>query len=189
MRDLHYYLQLEYPFRVEPDPEGGFVASIPDLPGCYSAGETKQEAIERLEESKAAWIESYYATHGEAPEPSSLSSLSGRILLRLPKYLHRKLHNAAHAEGISVNQYVISLLAEGITLADLARTSQGFPGPETTGAPGRKNSKTRINENTHSAESSHIPDQQNYGEPKSRGLRIRESFKQRTASIRRPTRK
>jgi len=158
MKDLHYYLQLEYPLRVEPDPEGGFVASIPDLPRCYSAGETKQEAVERLEESRAAWLEAYYAIHGEAPETASLSSFSYRSLLRLPKLLHRKLHNAAHAEGIRVNQHAISLLAEGITLADLARKSQGFPAPETTGALGRKNKKTRIYENPYSAESSHILD-------------------------------
>jgi predicted RNase H-like HicB family nuclease len=189
MKDLHYYLQLEYPIRIEPDPEGGYVASIPDLPGCYSAGETKQEAAERLEESRAAWIEAYYATHGEAPEPARFSSLSGRILLRLPKYLHRKLHNTAHAEGISVNQYAISLLAEGITLADSARRSQGLPGPETTGTLGRKNRKIRIYENPCSEESSHLLDQPNCGELKSRGLRIRESSKPRTARIRRPGRK
>jgi predicted RNase H-like HicB family nuclease len=114
MKDLRCYLRLEYPLRVEPDPEGGFVASIPDLPGCYSAGETKQEAVAHLEESRVAWIESYYAIHGEAPEPAGPSSFSGRILLRMPKYLHRKLHDAARDEGISINQYAISLLAEGI---------------------------------------------------------------------------
>jgi antitoxin HicB len=123
MRDLHYYLQLEYPFRVEPDPDGGFVASIPDLPGCYSAGKTKQEAVERLEESRVAWIESYYAIHHKAPEPAAPSSFSGRILLRMPKYLHRKLHDAAQSEGISINQYAISLLAEGITRAESGHLS------------------------------------------------------------------
>lgn len=120
MKKLNYYLRLEYPFRVEPDPEGGFIASIPDLPGCYAAGETKQEAVERLEESKAAWLESYHAIHGEAPEPRKPEALSGRILLRLPKYLHRKLHHTAQEEGVSVNQYIVATLAAGVSRAEVA---------------------------------------------------------------------
>ena len=115
------YLQLEYPFRVEPDPEGGFVASIPDLPGCYASGMTKLEAVDRLEESRVAWLESYHAMHGEAPEPGNAIPLSGRILLRLPKYLHRKLYYAAKEEGVSLNQYLVALLAGGAAGAELAR--------------------------------------------------------------------
>jgi len=105
----------EYPLRVEPDPEGGFVASISDLPGCYSFGETQQEAIERLEESRAAWLESYRAMHGKIPEPADPVAFSGRVLMRMPKYLHRKLRERARDEGVSVNQYLVALVAEGIS--------------------------------------------------------------------------
>jgi len=121
MKDLNYYRSLEYSFRVAPDPEGGFLASIPDLPGCYSFGETKEEAITKLDESKNLWLESYYEAHGDAPEPSREQEFSGRFLLRLPKYLHQRLHEDARAEGVSLNQYILSLLAEGSARSEMSR--------------------------------------------------------------------
>ena len=121
MKKLNHYLRLEYPIRVEPDPDGGFIASIPDLPGCYTSGETKREVLERIEESKASWLESYHAVHGNAPEPGNPTSYSGRLLLRLPKYLHKKLHEGAKEEGVSVNQYLVALVAEGIFRGELSR--------------------------------------------------------------------
>jgi len=121
VKDLSYYKGLEYPCRVTPDPEGGFVASIPDLPGCISFGETKEEAISKLDESKNLWLESYYGTHGEAPEPSREQEFSGRFLLRIPKYLHQRLHEEARAQGVSLNQYILSLLSERSTRAETLR--------------------------------------------------------------------
>ena len=132
MKDLDYYLQLEYPFRVEQDPEGGFVAFIPELPGCYSSGNTKQEAVSRLKESKGAWLESYYAVHHKAPEPDTPDVFSGRILLRLPKYLHKRLHEAARDEGVSVNQYLVALLAEGVSRTRFERIQTEMPGSKMT---------------------------------------------------------
>lgn len=120
-KDLAYYKELKYPIRINPDPEGGFVASIPDLPGCYAFGETIEQAVEDLNDSKELWLETYYETHGEAPEPGMPRDYSGKFLLRLPKYLHRKLDEAARAEATSLNQYVVSLLAEQVNLADLQR--------------------------------------------------------------------
>jgi antitoxin HicB len=123
MKKLQYYTQLEYPIRIEPDPDGGFVASIPDLPGCYSYGDTKQESIEKLEESKAAWLESYHSMHGEAPEPANAQSFSGRVLMRMPKHLHKRLNETAREEGVSINQYLVALVAEGICRGELARSN------------------------------------------------------------------
>ena len=45
------------------------------------------------------------------PEPSSLDDYSGQFKLRLPKSLHRDLSEQARAEGISMNQYCLYLLA------------------------------------------------------------------------------
>ena len=106
-KDLKYYLSLEYPIRIEPDPEGGFVASVPDLPGCNGAGETKLEALEDVEDSKELWLESYYETHGQAPEPRKTGDYSGKLLLRMPKNLHQKLAENAEFEGVSLNQYLL----------------------------------------------------------------------------------
>jgi predicted RNase H-like HicB family nuclease len=36
---------------------GGFVATVPDLPGCMSDGKTEFEAIENVRDAIAAWLE------------------------------------------------------------------------------------------------------------------------------------
>ena len=52
--------RLEYPVVVEPltdEDGGGFAASVPDLPGCMSDGETPEEALVNVQDAIAAWIE------------------------------------------------------------------------------------------------------------------------------------
>ena len=52
--------KLEYAVVVEPLSEadgGGFVATVPDLPGCMSDGETPEEALINVQDAIAAWIE------------------------------------------------------------------------------------------------------------------------------------
>lgn len=41
----------------------------------------------------------------------SLSDYSGKILLRIPRSLHRELKEQAKAEGVSLNQYLIYRLS------------------------------------------------------------------------------
>ncbi len=48
---------MEYRIILEPDPEdGGYVAHCPALPGCYSQGDTREEAISNSREAIAAYI-------------------------------------------------------------------------------------------------------------------------------------
>ncbi|MDA2935232.1 type II toxin-antitoxin system HicB family antitoxin [Acidobacteria bacterium AH-259-D05] len=124
MKQLEYYKSLEYPERIDPDPEGGFVASIPDLPGCLAYGETKIKALNSLKQSKDLWLESYYESHGEAPEPKPLQQYSGKFLLRVPRYLHQRLDESAQEEGVSLNQYIVSLLSEKDSLHRVTRILQ-----------------------------------------------------------------
>ncbi len=43
---------------VAPDPEsGGFVSSCPQLPGCWSQGETQNEALDNIKAAIAAIME------------------------------------------------------------------------------------------------------------------------------------
>ncbi|NJL39199.1 MAG: type II toxin-antitoxin system HicB family antitoxin [Leptolyngbyaceae cyanobacterium RM2_2_4] len=51
---------------LEPDPEtGDWAVWCPELPGCVSAGETEQEALENIREAIALYLE---------PEPIELAS-------------------------------------------------------------------------------------------------------------------
>jgi hypothetical protein len=64
-------------------------------------------------EAMRVWMESRIASGLEIPEPSIADDYSGRILLRMPKYVHRRLAVQAQQEGSSLNQYILSLLSYG----------------------------------------------------------------------------
>ena len=62
-----------YPLIVEPLSEedgGGFVAIVPDLPGCMSDGETAAEAVANAQDAILAWIEAAEDLGHPIPEPS-----------------------------------------------------------------------------------------------------------------------
>jgi predicted RNase H-like HicB family nuclease len=66
--------KLEYPVLIEPlSPEdgGGFLASVPDLPGCMSDGGTAEEALANVRDAVAAWVEEARALGRTVPKPSA----------------------------------------------------------------------------------------------------------------------
>ena len=49
--------KLEYPVIIEPLPEdegGGFIALVPDLPGCMSDGDTAEAALASVQDAVVA---------------------------------------------------------------------------------------------------------------------------------------
>lgn len=63
----------DYPLIVEPLSEeegGGFVAIVPDLPGCMSDGETPEEAVASARDAILAWIEAAQDLGHAVPKPS-----------------------------------------------------------------------------------------------------------------------
>ena len=51
-----------YAIFLHPDPEeGGYSVTVPALPGCFTQGETMEEAIERAKEAIALHIEGLVA--------------------------------------------------------------------------------------------------------------------------------
>ncbi|HYV38470.1 MAG TPA: type II toxin-antitoxin system HicB family antitoxin [Gemmataceae bacterium] len=42
---------------VSPEDVGGFSVSVPALPGCYSQGETLDEALANIREAAELWLE------------------------------------------------------------------------------------------------------------------------------------
>ena len=65
--------KLDYPVLIEPlTPEdgGGFVAVVPDLPGCMSDGETAEEALANVRDAIGAWIDEAHALGRPVPAPS-----------------------------------------------------------------------------------------------------------------------
>lgn len=65
--------KLDYPVLIEPLPAengGGFIALVPDLPGCMSDGETPEEALAEVQEAIQSWIEEARAIGRDIPPPS-----------------------------------------------------------------------------------------------------------------------
>ncbi len=66
--------KLEYPVLIEPlsvEDGGGFLATVPDLPGCMSDGETPEEALANVRDAVTAWIDEARALGRTVPAPSS----------------------------------------------------------------------------------------------------------------------
>ena len=111
---------IRYPFSVRPllsEEGGGFLIEFPDLPGCMSDGETPEEAIANGKDAVESWIHAA-KLHGDViPEPSLPhmgSHYNGKVLQRFPKTLHARLAARAKQEGVSLNQLILSLVAEGL---------------------------------------------------------------------------
>ena len=51
---------------------------------------------------------------GEDSKSKKAASHSGRLLVRMPATLHDELANAAETEGVSLNQFITSALADAV---------------------------------------------------------------------------
>ena len=54
------------------DDGGGFAATVPDLPGCMSDGETPEEALTNIRDAIEAWIATAHDLGHSVPEPSHI---------------------------------------------------------------------------------------------------------------------
>ena len=125
-KPLEYYLGLRYPVTLVPEAEGGYTATINDLPGCVSVGETAEEALSMIEDARRLWLEVAYEHGDEIPLPSTEREYGGRVLVRMPPRLHRRLLEQAEAEGVSLNQHIVTLLSEASALNVVRRELGGL---------------------------------------------------------------
>jgi antitoxin HicB len=113
--NLNYYLNLAYPFTVRPDlDDGGFIVEFPDLRYCVGTGDTIEEAINDSMIAKSEWIKAAFENRISMPEPTSSADYNGRISLRIPRSLHRKIVETAKQEGVSANQFLSHLISVGM---------------------------------------------------------------------------
>src|SRR5580700_9406549 len=70
---------MRYPIAIEIGTEtAAYGVVVPDLPGCFSAGDTLDEAVTAAEEAAAAWIDATLDTGGAVPTPSSIEAVRAR---------------------------------------------------------------------------------------------------------------
>jgi predicted RNase H-like HicB family nuclease len=66
---------MRYPILIEEGTDtSAFGVVVPDLPGCFSAGDTLDEAVEAAKEAAAAWIDTALDQGLSVPEPSTLEA-------------------------------------------------------------------------------------------------------------------
>jgi predicted RNase H-like HicB family nuclease len=65
---------MKYPVIIHKDPDSDYGVTIPDLPGCFSAGETIEETINMAQEAAECHIEGLLIDAEPIPAPSDIES-------------------------------------------------------------------------------------------------------------------
>ena len=122
---------MRYPVAIETGNESqAFGVIVPDLPGCFSASDTLDEALTAAEEAAAAWIDATLDAGGAIPAASSLDTLREsrdyagwtfgiitldpallddtieRVNITLPRRVLKRLDALARAAGESRSGYI-----------------------------------------------------------------------------------
>lgn len=122
---------MRYPIAIEPgDAKHAYGVIVPDLPGCFSAGDTLDEAIDNAREAIELWLETVIDDGGAVPAPgqidqhqanpefngyiwavvavdlASLSDKSERVNITLPARVLRRIDAAAKTAGETRSGYI-----------------------------------------------------------------------------------
>jgi len=107
---------------------GGFMFTMPDIPGVVADGETELAAIKDGREAFLATVSAMVDRGQEVPVPAfnvedfTPASASGKVLARLPRSMHMQLTARAKTEGVSLNSLVLAFIAEGLGRRSAARS-------------------------------------------------------------------
>ena len=128
---------MRYPIAIEIGSETtAFGVVIPDFPGCFSAGDTLDDAMLGAEEAAAAWIDAVLDAGGAIPAPTSLDTVRKsatyegwsfgvisldpallddtieRVNITLPRRVLKRLDALARAAGETRSGYIAHLTLE-----------------------------------------------------------------------------
>ena len=109
-----FHLAKPYARLVIPESDGTFRGEILEFPGCLATGDTPSETLSALEDTAKDWLEAALAHGQHIPVPIDSNEFSGRLVLRLAKSLHKKAARLAEFEGVSLNQFIATSLAESV---------------------------------------------------------------------------
>lgn len=113
--EVKEYLTLPYNYIITPihDESGDYYhATVLELDGCQSTGDTMEEVMDGIKEAMEGWIEAKLENGYDVPLPVAADTCSGKFNIRIPRSLHYKLTVAAAKEGVSLNQYALWKLAK-----------------------------------------------------------------------------
>ena len=81
-----------------------FVARIAEFPSLAAHGETQEEAMREIKSVVGFVLSDLKEANEPIPEPFGKRAFSGRLVLRMPEYMHRQLALEALQQGVSLNQ-------------------------------------------------------------------------------------
>lgn len=102
------------------DEDRSWVAVASELAGCSAFGATPERALKELETAVELWLKTAKAKGWKTPKPLAAKKPAGRVLLRLPRELHQDYLSLAAHDGVSLNQYMLYVLARYRELGHLA---------------------------------------------------------------------
>jgi predicted RNase H-like HicB family nuclease len=91
--------------------DGRYSTSVLELPGCFSSGDTPEDAMEMLDEAIEMWVGLELERGHDIPPPSESVEYSGRITLRLIPSIHERAALLAQHEGVSLNRYLANAIS------------------------------------------------------------------------------
>ena len=107
-------LKKPYARMVLPDSNGTFSAEIVEFSGCIAIGNTAAEALENIDSVAIDWIAAALAQGQDIPDPLDSAGYSGKLVVRMPKGLHKRAALYAERDGSSLNQFIITCIAEQV---------------------------------------------------------------------------
>lgn len=90
-----------------------FVARAAEFPSLAAHGDTLENALREIKEVVGFVLQDLEDNNEFVPEPFGKRKFSGRLVLRMPEYMHRKLALESMQQGVSLNQLLNLKLEAG----------------------------------------------------------------------------
>lgn len=131
---------MRYPIVIEPGTDStAWGVVVPDLPGCFSAGDSLEDALIQAEQGVTAWIATTLDAGQAVPEPSHIEALRAahpefegwlwalvkvdpamldetleRVNISLPRRVLHRLDARARSAGETRSGFIARMAIEGI---------------------------------------------------------------------------
>lgn len=101
----------KYTYRIEWSEEDQvYIGRCLEFPGLAAHGDTTESALKEIKVVVNEAVKWLKEDNKPVPEPLGLKKFKGKLTLRVPPEVHRKLAINSAEEGVSVNQYILSRL-------------------------------------------------------------------------------
>lgn len=106
-KDLNYYLSLPWSYKFEwSDVDNCYVASVDELKGCMSDGDTLEEAQKMIKDALISHLNACLEDGFEIPEPLRQKDFKGNITYRTSPEKHYKIAKKAKASNKTINRVI-----------------------------------------------------------------------------------